>query len=64
MGGIDVRALYSNDLAQVDAELEAKVPEAKQGFNFVLHSDHSIPSTVDFETYRHFIKKGLDLGRY
>ncbi len=64
MGGIDVRALYSNDKAVIDAELEAKIPKVKQGFGYMLHSDHSIPKTVDFETYQYFIKKGLELGKY
>jgi len=64
MGGIDVRALYSNDRAIIDAELESKVPFVKEGFGFVLHSDHSIPKTVDYETYQYFIKKGLELGQY
>jgi len=64
MGGIDVRALYTNDRAVIDRELEAKIPTVKQGFGYVLHSDHSIPATVDFESYRYFIDKGLELGRY
>lgn len=64
MGGIDVRALYSNDKATIDAELESKIPLVKQGFNYVLHSDHSIPKTVDYDTYCYFIKKGLELGTY
>jgi uroporphyrinogen decarboxylase len=64
MGGIDVRALYTNDRAVIDKELEAKIPAVKQGFNYVLHSDHSIPRTVDYETYRYFIRKGLELGTY
>ncbi len=64
MGGIDVRCLYNNDLAEIDVELESKVPYAKQGYNFVLHSDHSIPSNVKYETYKYFIKKGLELGKY
>ena len=64
MGGIDVRALYSKDRAVIDRELEAKVPLMKQGYNFMLHSDHSIPSTVMYETYRYFIEKGLSLGQY
>lgn len=64
MGGIDVRALYSNDKAIIDKELESKVPLVKKGFNFVLHSDHSIPATVDYETFCYFIKKGLELGKY
>ena len=64
MGGIDVRALYSNDRAQIDEELEKKLPIAKQGFNYILHSDHSIPKTVEYDTYRYFIQKGMELGSY
>lgn len=64
MGGIDVRALYSNDRAVIDAELAAKIPEVMKGFAFTLHSDHSIPKTVEFDTYRYFIEKGLELGTY
>jgi len=64
MGGIDVRVLYTNDRAQIDAELEAKIPIVKQNFGYVLHSDHSIPNTVHYDTYRYFIEKGLALGSY
>ncbi len=64
MGGIDVRTVYTNDRATIDAELEAKVPAVKDGYGFTLHSDHSIPCTVDYDTYRYFIDKGLALGRY
>jgi uroporphyrinogen decarboxylase len=64
MGGIDVRALYTNDRAVIDEELEAKIPEVMRNYGYVLHSDHSIPNTVDYETYRYFIEKGLGLGTY
>jgi len=64
MGGIDIRVLYSNDYAVIDRELEAKIPFVKKGYGYMLHSDHSIPVTVKYETYRHFIKKGLALGMY
>jgi Uroporphyrinogen-III decarboxylase len=64
MGGIDVRALYTNDKRIIDQELEAKIPIVKGKNGFVLHSDHSIPKTVDYDTYRYFIDKGLALGRY
>ncbi len=63
-GGIDVRELYSNDWGRVDAELEKKIPALMQGYNYILHSDHSIPNTVDLATYQHFIQKGLELGTY
>lgn len=64
MGGIDVRALYSNDKAAIDRELEAKIPLLKQNHGYCLHSDHSIPITVEYETLRYFIEKGLSLGQY
>jgi uroporphyrinogen decarboxylase len=64
MGGIDVRTLYTNDRTVIDKELEAKIPAVKEGFGYFLHSDHSIPVTVKYDTYRYFIEKGLALGRY
>ena len=64
MGGIDVRALYSNNFETIDKELESKIPFVKQGFAYALHSDHSIPCTVNIDSYRHFIEKGLELGAY
>ena len=64
MGGIDVRALYSNDYAVIDRELESKIPTVKNGFGYMLHSDHSIPKTVTLDSYRHFIEYGLELGTY
>ncbi|MEI7436636.1 MAG: uroporphyrinogen decarboxylase family protein [bacterium] len=64
IGGIDVRALYSNDRRKVDAELEAKIPVVKGHYGYVLHSDHSIPATVNYDTYQYFVKRGLELGTY
>jgi uroporphyrinogen decarboxylase len=64
MGGIDVRVLYNNDHAEIDAELEAKIPLVKGHYGYVLHSDHSIPNNVHPDTYRYFIEKGLSLGTY
>jgi len=64
MGGIDVRKLYTNDRKQIDQELESKIPEVKKGYGYVLHSDHSIPNTVDYEIYKYFVQKGLELGEY
>ncbi|MBI3921540.1 MAG: hypothetical protein HY318_09000, partial [Armatimonadetes bacterium] len=64
MGGIDVRVLYTNDRAKIDAELEAKIPVVKGNNGYILHSDHSIPNTVDFDTYEYFVRRGLELGTY
>ena len=64
IGGIDVRTLCSNDRAIIDAELEAKIPTLMQGYGYALHTDHSVPSTVEYDNYRFFIEKGLELGTY
>ena len=64
MGGIDVRTLYTNDRAIIDRELESKIPIVKQGFGYCLHSDHSIPKTVDYDTLQYFFKRGIELGTY
>jgi len=64
IGGMDVRTLLSNDLDVVRRELEAKVPGAMAGGGYVLQVDHSVPDQVNYETYRYFIEKGLELGTY
>ncbi len=64
MGGLDVRALYSNDREVILKELKAKLPIVKQGFNYIVHSDHSIPKTVNYESYCYFVEKALELGTY
>ncbi|MEK7474916.1 MAG: uroporphyrinogen decarboxylase family protein [Candidatus Coatesbacteria bacterium] len=64
MGGIDVRVLYSNDARVIEAELLAKIPVVKGRNGYVLHSDHSIPTTVKYDSYRRFVDRALELGRY
>lgn len=64
MGGIDVRVLYTNDKIGIEGELAAKIPTVKGHFGYVLHSDHSIPNQVEYESYRYFVERGLDLGTY
>lgn len=64
MGGMDVRVLYTNDRDAIDAELTAKLPTVKGNFGYALHSDHSIPKTVDYDSYKFFLERGLELGTY
>ncbi len=63
-GGMDIRELYSNDLDRVERELASKIPLVMQNYGYILHSDHSIPPTVDYATYLHFKEYGLQLGTY
>lgn len=63
-GNIDVRELVSNDLARVHAELDCKIrPVLAGGGSYILHSDHSIPPDVNYETYRDFLAYGRPLGQ-
>jgi uroporphyrinogen decarboxylase len=62
-GGMDARNLVANDRDAIRKELEAKIPHVKQGSGYILHSDHSIPTTTEYETYRFFVDEGLRLGR-
>jgi uroporphyrinogen decarboxylase len=63
-GGVDVRCLISNDRRRLDAEMDAKIlPVVRGGGGYVLHSDHSEPPEVDYETMRYFVERGRRLGR-
>jgi len=63
-GGMDARNLVKNDIDAVRAELAEKMPVVKSDYGYILHSDHSIPTTTDYETYRFFVDEGLRLGAY
>jgi uroporphyrinogen decarboxylase len=64
IGGMDVRTLLTNDREVVRRELEAKVSGVMAGSGYVLQVDHSVPDQVNYETYRYFVEKGLELGTY
>ncbi|NIA16774.1 MAG: hypothetical protein GWO86_00320, partial [Planctomycetes bacterium] len=62
-GGIDVRTLISNDRIQIEKELLKKIPPVvNNGGGYILHSDHSEPPEVDYETMQYFIKRGREIG--
>lgn len=63
-GGMDARNLVANDLDAISAELNEKIPVLKKNSGYILHSDHSIPDTCNYETYRYFVDEGLKLGKY
>ncbi|MBT4502020.1 MAG: hypothetical protein HOC74_30085 [Gemmatimonadetes bacterium] len=62
-GNIDVREISSNDRGRIEVELEKKIPPVlNNGGGYLLHSDHSIPPTVDHDTYQFFLERGRKLG--
>jgi uroporphyrinogen decarboxylase len=64
IGGMDARALISNDLERVRKELEGKLPQAMAGSGYILQVDHSVSHEVNYETYKYFVEKGLEIGTY
>ncbi len=63
-GGMDARNLVANDREAIRRELQEKIPVVKEDYGYILHSDHSIPTTTQYETYRFFVDEGLRLGRF
>ncbi|MHC4201997.1 MAG: uroporphyrinogen decarboxylase family protein [Planctomycetota bacterium] len=62
-GNIDVRTLISNDRANVEAELRKKIPPVLEGAGgYILHTDHSEPPEIDYETERFFVERGREVG--
>lgn len=64
MGGLDARCVADNDRDWIKRELESKIPFVKDNYGFILHTDHSIPESSEYETYRYFKELGLQLGQY
>ena len=64
IGGLDVRPVATNNIPAIKAELDAKIPIVKKRNGFILHSDHSIPESTEYETYRYFLDYGRELGTY
>ncbi len=62
-GNIDVRTLISNDRAKVEVELRKKIPPVLEGGGgYILHTDHSEPPEIDYETERFFVERGREIG--
>jgi uroporphyrinogen decarboxylase len=64
IGGMDERVLETNDLQAVEAELLGKLPQAMAGGGYVLQVDHSVSYLVEYETYKFFVERGLEIGTY
>ena len=64
MGGIDVRAMASDDPCLIEEEIRGKFEVAKRGGGYIYHSDHSIPKNVSLEQYRRVMALVKKHGRY
>ena len=64
MGGIDVRAMASDDPRAIEQEIATKIPYAKYGGGYIYHSDHSVPDNVSFKRYCRTIELVYYYGSY
>jgi len=63
-GGMNAISLLSNDKKIIKEELDRKIKYLMQGSGYILHSDHSIPDQVSYESYNFFRTHGLAEGTY
>ena len=50
--------------ASAERSWRANCPQAMAGSGYVLQVDHSVSHEVNYETYKYFVEKGLEIGTY
>jgi uroporphyrinogen decarboxylase len=63
-GNIDVMLMATNDLALIEQEIEGKLAIGKEYRCYAYHSDHSVPPSVSWETYKAIIAMVDKHGQY
>lgn len=63
MGGIDVRAMSSDERTITD-EIKGKLLAAKKGGGYIFHSDNSIPDNVSLEQFRRVVRLAFQFGNF
>jgi len=64
MGGIDVRAMASENPEDIEKEISSKIPIMKKGGGYIYHSDHSVPDNVSFKQYCRTMELVAEHGKY
>ena len=62
-GNIDARVM-AGTREDIEREVIAKIPLAKEGGGYIYHSDHSVPDDVPFENYAYTIELVREYGKY
>lgn len=63
-GNVDAAVLASNDPVRIEQEVASKLAIGKRTRGYAYHSDHSIPPTVTWETYKLLIRLLEHYGYY
>ena len=61
-GGIN--AVLWDDREAIEAEMRKVLPVVKESGGYIFSSDHSVPSSVSLENFRHIIELAKELGAY
>lgn len=59
-----VNAMLWDDVDAITAEMKRVVPVLKESGGYIFSSDHSVPSSVSLENFRHIIELAKELGSY
>lgn len=63
-GNINMDVLATGDRHLITGEVVSKVQAAKAGGGYIYHSDHSVPPTVSFDSYRLAADLAREHGEY
>lgn len=61
-GGIN--AVLWDDREAIEAEMRKVLPVVKEAGGYIFSSDHSVPSSVSLENFRHIIELAKEIGAY
>lgn len=59
-----VNAVLWDDREAIEAEMQRVVPKLKANGGYIFSSDHSVPSAVSLEDFRHIVELAKELGSY
>ncbi len=59
-----VNAVLWDEPEKIKAEMERVIPILKENGGYIFSSDHSVPSSVSFEDFKHIIELAKKLGTY
>jgi len=59
-----VNAVLWDNPAAIEAEMKRVVPMLKEKGGYIFSSDHSVPSSVSLEDFRHIVTLAKELGAY
>jgi uroporphyrinogen decarboxylase len=63
-GNINMDVLATGDRELIRHEVESKIEAAKAGGGYIHQSDHSVPPTVSFDSYRYWMDLAREHGEY